>query len=284
MRPTLTLAVFTLPALLALPAATSPAHAPASAPPATHHADSGVAVTFLANEGVMLRAGSAAVVIDGLFRAYDDYAVPPDSIRLALEAARPPFDGVDLVLVTHRHGDHFHPAPVAAHLRANPGSTLLASRQVLDSLAPRLDSGAVSAGRLRARPAAPGSRRREVVGEITVEAIAIPHVNRRHRGVEHLAFLVDIGGRRVLHLGDADVTEAALAPLRLDTARVDVVMLPYWVLLDEAPRRAVERWIRPRHVLAFHLSPRDVAGRARAVRAAMPAAVVLAHPLQTVRR
>jgi L-ascorbate metabolism protein UlaG (beta-lactamase superfamily) len=34
---------------------------------------------------------------------------------------RAPFDGVDVVLVTHRHGDHFHPAAVAAHLRADVG-------------------------------------------------------------------------------------------------------------------------------------------------------------------
>src|SRR5215216_4495556 len=98
-------------------------------------------ITFLANEGVMLSAGGKKVLIDGLFLKYETgYAVPADSTQSALAAARAPFDGTNLVLVTHRHGDHFHPAPVAAHLRANTQATLVTSQQVIDSL--RSHSGA----------------------------------------------------------------------------------------------------------------------------------------------
>ena len=81
----------------------------------------GVTVTFLANEGVLLSAGNRKVLIDALFQEYRPmYALPPDSTRRALQAARPPFDGVDLILATHHHGDHYQPAQVAAHMRANP--------------------------------------------------------------------------------------------------------------------------------------------------------------------
>src|ERR671910_609429 len=77
--------------------------------------ENGVSVTFLANEGVMLAADGKKVLIDALFLKYErSYAVPADSTLAALQRARPPFDSVDIVLVTHRHGDHFHPAPVTA--------------------------------------------------------------------------------------------------------------------------------------------------------------------------
>ena len=96
-------------------AATLPAAATSAQGPA---AQNGVAITFLANEGVMLSSGTTKVLIDGLFVKYETgFALPADSTRAALEAARAPFDAVDLILVTHHHGDHFHPAPVAAHLQ-----------------------------------------------------------------------------------------------------------------------------------------------------------------------
>ena len=99
----------------------------------------GVSITFLANEGVMLSSGGKKVLIDGLFLRYGpDFAVPADSTQAALRTARAPFDAVDLILVTHRHGDHFHPETVAAHLRANPRATLLTSKQVIDSLRGRV--------------------------------------------------------------------------------------------------------------------------------------------------
>jgi L-ascorbate metabolism protein UlaG (beta-lactamase superfamily) len=67
----------------------------------------GVTVTFIANEGVMLSGGGRKVLIDALFERYSTgFALADDSTRAALAAARAPFDSVDLLLFTHRHGDH----------------------------------------------------------------------------------------------------------------------------------------------------------------------------------
>jgi len=47
-------------------------------------------ITFLANEGVQLAAGDKAVLIDALFEHYGpEFALPADSTRAALAAARP---------------------------------------------------------------------------------------------------------------------------------------------------------------------------------------------------
>ena len=242
-----------------------------------------LSITFLANEGVLLSSGSKQVLIDGLFLKYETgFAIPADSTRAALERARSPFDAVDLVLVTHRHGDHFHPAPVVAHLVANPGATLLTSRQVIDSLRGRLPGGALAA-RLMARTTAPGARRREVVGGIEVELLGLPHGGTRHRGVEHLGYIVDVGGRRVLHVGDTDFTEATFAPFRLDTARIDVALLPHWMVTSREGRRVIERWIRPRHVVAFHVGEDEMERVPREVQAAVPGAITFVRSLETRR-
>ncbi|MGH7461441.1 MAG: MBL fold metallo-hydrolase, partial [Longimicrobiales bacterium] len=191
----------------------------------------GVTITFLANEGVLLTSGNRKVLIDALFQEYGrEYALPADSTRRALDAASAPFDAVDLVLATHRHGDHFHPAQVAAHMRANPRATLLTSQQVIDSLSGRVPANDQVRARFLSRTTAAGARRIEVVNGIKVELLGLPHGG--HPGVEHLGYIVELGGRRVLHVGDTDFAEDTFAPLRLDTARIDVALLPYGAVVN----------------------------------------------------
>ena len=221
------------------------------------------------------------MLIDALFEPYESFAVPAESTRVALHHANAPFDDVDLVLVTHRHGDHFHPRPAVDHLRANPRAVLVTSRQVIDSLQGRLTSELLRGHRIAPRTLAAGSRRRLLVNGIPVELLGLPHDGRRHRGVEHLAFIVDLGGRRVLHVGDAELSEATLAAFRIDTMRIDVALLPFWALTDDDTRNAVQRWIRPRHVVAFHLAADDPRAE-REVRSAVPAARVLRRPLESM--
>ncbi len=240
----------------------------------------GVTITYVANEGVLLSSGGTQVLIDALFLHYGpEYAVPADSTQSALERARAPFDSVDLVLVTHRHGDHFHPDPLAAHLRANPGATLLTSRQVIDSMR-HVPGIARLAPRMVARTMAPGTRRRALVNGLPVELLGLPHGGRRHRHVEHLGYIVELGGRRVLHLGDAELSEATLAPLRLDTSRIDVALVPAWAVTNRESGEAIRRWVRPRQVAAFHLSVGADEREAREIEAAWPGAVALTRSLE----
>jgi len=253
-------------------------------PAQTAATDGGVTVTFLANEGVMLSSGTKKVLIDALFLKYErGYAVPADSTQDALASARGAFNAVDVILATHRHGDHFHPASVVAHLTANPRATLLTSQQVIDSLRGRLPPGGALTSRLMARTMAPGTRRREVVNGVTLELLGLPHGGRRHRQVEHLGYILELGGRRVLHVGDTDTSEETFASFRLDTMRIDVALLPSWMVLDEEGRRVIQRWIRPRQVVAFHVGEGEGERTTRAVTAALPGAVTFVRSLDTRR-
>lgn len=242
----------------------------------------GVSITFIANEGVMLSSGVTKVLIDALFLKYErEYAVPADSTLASLRRAQPPFDSVDLILVTHRHGDHFHPVPVAEHLRANPAAALLTSKQVIDSLRGYVPARSLSAERLLATTIKPGARHRETIAGVQVELLGLPHVG--HPRVQHLGYIVELGGRRVLHVGDTDFSEKTFAPFRLDTARIDVALLPYWTVTSRKSREVIERWIRPRQVLAFHVGIGEGDEVVEDVRAAMPSAIALVRSLETRR-
>ncbi|HKP29026.1 MAG TPA: MBL fold metallo-hydrolase [Gemmatimonadales bacterium] len=239
-----------------------------------------VTITFVANEGVLLSSRSGKVLIDALFRTYKDFVVPSDSLRGVMEAGQAPFDSVNLALATHWHGDHFEPRPVTAFLRANPSAAFLASRQVLDSLARYEPARSLPSRQLIPSTMAPGTRRRLTVNGVTLDVLGISHGTGRHQSVQHLGYLIDLDGVRILHLGDSWVEHDTFTPFRLATMRVDVALVPSWMLRSADTREVIVRDIRPRRVMAFHLGRDEEARVTREIHEVIPTAIILFRPLQ----
>jgi L-ascorbate metabolism protein UlaG (beta-lactamase superfamily) len=241
-------------------------------------ADTGVTITFLANEGVMLSGGGKKVIIDGLFLKYKQgFALPAESTQALLRTARAPFDSVDLVLVTHHHGDHFHPEPAAAHLFANPRATLVASPQVIDSMRGRIAAAPAIARRALAREVPISRIRRETVNGVAVEILGLKHHDLQHNG-----FIVELGGRRILHVGDTDDAASAFAGIGLDTLRVDIALLPAWMGTERGGRAAIERWVRAARLAFFHVGEGAHERIEHELHAAFPRAVVFYPSLTRV--
>lgn len=152
---------------------------------------------------------------------------------------------------------------------------------MIDSL--RSGASGLPEARILSRTTSPGSTCREVIAGITVHLLGLPHGGERHRQVEHLGYIVELGGRRVLHVGDTDISEAAFAPLRLDTARIDVALLPAWMVTSREGRQVIERWIRPRQVVAIHVGDGEETKTTREVRSVMPSAITFSRRLETRR-
>lgn len=214
-------------------------------------------ITHLANEGLLLTDGTRKLLIDALFADYGpSFARPADSTQRQLEQARAPFDSVSVVLVTHRHGDHFGAREMTLHLQASPTATLVAPTQVIDSLLQYAPARQLPATRRQRRTVPAGTRRRETINGVTINLLGIRHGGggRLRPRPEHLAYLIELGGRRILHVGDAATDDDAWAALRLDTARIDIALLPDWMVDGEEGRRLIARYIKPRQIFAIHLA------------------------------
>ena len=94
-------------------------------------ARSPLSVTFIANEGFMIECGGKKVLIDGLFggKGAAGYQQPSDSIIGLMKMAEAPFDSIDLIAVTHYHGDHFDAGIAASYLRNSHGTILICTPQ-----------------------------------------------------------------------------------------------------------------------------------------------------------
>lgn len=225
--------------------------------PGAQTAETTLAVQYVANEGFLLKSDDAGVLIDGLFRAgIDPYAKVPPKVLTAAETGVAPYD-VDAVLVSHTHADHFDPASVARHLRRNPKARLLSSQQVVD-LVLALEAGAAD----RVQAVTPREGRREAVqaGAAQIDVLRIRHGHKRNYELHNLGHIIELGGKKVLHIGDAEMNAAHFTPFNLPAAEIDVALIPFWFLVDEAGRAIVDQHIQPKNLIAVHL-PHTEAGR-----------------------
>jgi L-ascorbate metabolism protein UlaG (beta-lactamase superfamily) len=231
-------------------------------------------VTYIANQGVLIAAGGTQVLIDGLHRQYRaSYPFLPEPHREQIETAQAPFDEIDLILVSHVHLDHFHPEAVARHLRHNAGAILVSSEQVARELETRADYSAI---RSRVTTVTPPLRQRvaTIAGGIQIELLGIGHGSGRNAAVQNLGHIVTLGGKKVLHIGDASTEDASIfEALNLDEARIDVAFLPVWFLTSGEGATIVRQHIRPAHIVAVHM-PAEAPERAGAqIRERFPDAV-----------
>ncbi|HET6349587.1 MAG TPA: MBL fold metallo-hydrolase [Candidatus Krumholzibacteria bacterium] len=209
-------------------------------------------LTYVGCEGVLVRSGGSAVLIDGLFgEDAVPFGVPSGPVLDRLRDARAPFNHIDLILATHVHADHFDAAAVARHLRANPAthfaSTSQATVQVIEAthglFAHRVHTLAADEGVMTARD----------IGGIHVEAFGLSHGKVHYADVQHLGLVVTLDGRTVIHLGDGIIDEKSLRSAGVLDRTLDVGVLPFWFLTYPYGRRLVSNGFRPRTIFAVHV-------------------------------
>ncbi len=241
-------------------------------------------ITYIAGEGVLIDSGGRRILIDSLHREYEpEYPFLPPAEQERIETAEPPYADIRLILVSHFHRDHFHPDAVARHMRHSPRSRLLSSPQVVDET--RKSSHAVEgvAARLEAVWPDWGGTDVRDIGDIRVELLGLRHGTGRQATIQNLGHLITLGGRLLLHVGDAMPTAANFEPLNLPARQIDVAFLPSWYLAEAEGRATVRRFIRPRHIIAVHMGARDADEYGRRITQAFPQAVVFSTLLQKVR-
>jgi L-ascorbate metabolism protein UlaG (beta-lactamase superfamily) len=216
-----------------------------------------VTVSHVANAGFLLAAGESRVLVDALFdEGIDGYGRIPAALRPALEGGSSPFDGVDVALATHAHGDHFAAGAVVRFLTANPRAWFVSTPQAVEAVAAEAGAGSAIAARAIAVLPEEGSVERLQVGDLA--GIGIRAMNLHHgRGqdIQNVGFLVNLGGVTVLHVGDTVASTEELAAL--DMGHVDLALLTSWVISARAWGKPLIDALGAPRVAAMHLATAD---------------------------
>jgi len=261
-----------------------------------NQAEAGVTITYVANEGVFLSDGTRGVLIDALFRdGVPGYATIAPDMREKVETAKPPYDITRLVLVTHRHRDHFDAASVTRHLEANPRATLVTSTQVAERVeavikgtSDTLDTSGTSdaSGVLQRIYAFTPLKGVRYAGEhegLEVALFYVSHGSGRFAEVQNLGYIVTIGGRRILHIGDAELGPGAFDPVRKFAKNIDVACLPYWWLVTKTGRDFVAEALPGVRLVAIHVEPAKAPAVIQRIHKFLPDATVFTEPGQSIR-
>jgi glyoxylase-like metal-dependent hydrolase (beta-lactamase superfamily II) len=92
----------------------------------------GVDVTYLANEGFFLESGRYSVLIDAFVRErVGVFAALPTELHREMANAKPPFDELTLVLVSHDHPDHVQWRGIERFLGKNAQAQLITAAPIV---------------------------------------------------------------------------------------------------------------------------------------------------------
>ena len=217
-----------------------------------------LSVKYIANEGVLISSGGKIVLIDGLHREYEpDYLFPPSDLLESLENAKSPYDKINLLLVSHLHLDHFHPLSIGLHLKNNPQAKLFSSRQIISEVSKNFSEYD------KIRP-----QMTEIIHElkksyeinqdgIKVRFLGLRHGSERFKEIQNFGHLIEIGGKKLLHIGDAEMTAENFSAFELQKEKIDVAFIPYWFLLSENGRNLVKEQFAPKQIIAVHIPPNE---------------------------
>ena len=241
----------------------------------------GLEITYIANEGVLITSGDKQVLIDGLHREYDRaYAFLPDAQREKIENARAPFDQIDLILVSHRHLDHFHPESVGLYLQHNPNAQLVSSQQVVDEVQKNFKNFQAIKSRVTATTPAWKEKVAMNIAGIDFDVLRIHHGTGRHAQIQNLGHVIKLGGKKLLHVGDADTAVENFDSFNLDEQAIDIAFIPIWFLLYPYGQTIVKEHIKPKQIIAVHISTSEGDTASAKIKQSFPNAIAFTTLLE----
>jgi len=227
-------------------------------------------IRYIANEGFLIEIGPKKILIDALFD--DDTMthchVPDKATVEQMAGSASPFDDVDIILVTHKHRDHFDPELVLRHLDSNPTGILIAPPQAIEQLRAQTPSIEKYGQRIREIDLEMFESAELDLSGIRVQIHRIHHSKfmetneqtgeqvNRHQDIENLAFLVDVAGVALLHVGDAVLPHNRdyFEKESFSKKKLDFAFLEFFDWSDET-KEILQLSMKPKHIVFMHLPP-----------------------------
>ncbi len=210
-------------------------------------------LTFVANSGVLIGSGDTKVLVDALFeKPSPEYRAPGEEMLDKLIKGTAPFDGVDLVLVTHNHPDHFDAGLAVRYLEARPEPFLLAPADAVEAMHQATEGWAKIGPRVIALDLKVGEQAKKDVKQIAVTAFRTLHSGERESPM-NLMYLAELNGWSIFHEGDSTGQPETYRGFALGSAAVDLALVHYWFPLDPNGARCLQEVLKPNHIALTHL-------------------------------
>ena len=243
--------------------------------------DEKVKVTYIANDGVMIEFEDKKVVIDAINVSSNlgGWISPSTADLQAVVNGDPPFDDIDVIMITHNHGDHYATSAVQNYLSNHPDTKLI----VPDTMKPNF---AAYADRIPDYTLNKFERENLIVNGISIDILEIEHFDQfgnDFSGDEAFAYVVHLDDKQFLHTGDIDYIDSQLGVFNLLNDDVTVAFIPtFGNLVSAANRDALIDNVNPDNIICLHFLTSTLSTTLNQVNNIYPDAEVFTTPFQTL--
>ncbi len=235
-----------------------------------------VVVTYVGNSGFLLNIGDKKILIDALFKGFKGAYELPQEVQDKLTLTQAPFDDVDLVLVTHAHGDHINPDMVKQHLQNNPKAFFASTQQTVDALNDSTDRC------IGFNPTKEKSDSK-VIDDISIETFFLPHGPDAR--IINIGFLISVNGITIFQTGDADFEQFTFKEFRsllLPERNIDLAFIQHYYLRgDSLNNKFIREAIGGKYIFPIHYHFTTPAFDSTIVKQNYPNAIIFKEEMKT---
>lgn len=230
-----------------------------------------VEITYIANEGFLIKVNNKQILIDALFghREFEWCETPDRNTLNSILNNNGIFNDIDLIAATHQHRDHFHAPFVMEHLKNNAKGKFVSCKQSVDILKKDEQFYKIKNQIVEITPDSL-SYVDTVINDISVRAYRLMHgpyyiedsltgkkVNK-HKNIQNIGYLFTINGVKIFHSGDSNengLTEYEY--FRLDQENIDIAILGRGFMWapDCAGVGILKNHIKADHIILMHMHP-----------------------------
>lgn len=218
-----------------------------------------VRVRYLSNMGVCIDDGENRVVIDIFSTATDaNFIATSIEVKRALLLDLFPLHDVGWMIYTHNHPDHFDPETIYGYLkyRKNPKTKILLTQEAEADLW-KMGYMEVYEDSLCSMKVDFGEKRTISESGYNITLYGCKHIGMGYGNIEHTAVLVEMGGKKILHIGDASPSVENFKHLELQNEDIDFLIAPFPYLEMSQGQKIMEECIRPKKILITHMPKED---------------------------
>lgn len=228
-----------------------------------------VEVTYIANEGFLIKVGDKKILIDALFGNKDHgfCDIPTEVTMNSILKNENYFKNIDLIATTHAHIDHFYAPFVTEHLMNNKTGQFISCKQAIDNLNKQDNYDKVK-NRLYEITPDYFTFIDTTINSIEVRVYRLAHgpyytkdsltgeIINRHQNVQNVGFLFKVNGVNIFHSGDSNEDGIAeYEHIRLDKENIDVAFLGRGFICETNCKgiELVKKYIKAKHIVLMHI-------------------------------
>ncbi|HLP05997.1 MAG TPA: MBL fold metallo-hydrolase [Paludibacter sp.] len=222
-------------------------------------------VTYIANDGFMLKTKHHKILIDALFTdGYGYFATPTKEALDKIMNSEAPFDSVNYCFLTHYHKDHSDSKLMNDYLRKYPSVKLVTSKPSLIFI----DGEQFGFVKLQKQfcELTPETNKsiKFTIDDVKVKSLGLKHLSYFEDGVDieqymkNVGYYINMDGVGIFHSGDSKTEQLKdyIAKNGSWKEPVDVAFVYYELLNNgEVDLDYLKKTINPKHIVVMHLPP-----------------------------